>query len=346
MKTLCIRVDYGRMIGLGHLMRCLGIAQAYQEKGHEINFISSIECKNVSIEKRLRKERMGFTYLQAKPASLDDAQKTATYVKDDEWLVLDGYHFNRKYQRAIEGRVKQMLLVDDFGQWKRYGAHMILNQNIFGKKKWYTRTSKNSQLLLGLEYIVLRKEFWKYVGHKRSISSRADKILVMMGGSDPHNATLKVIQAMQWVNVPGLQVRVVVGAVNPFYQDLQKATKEGAQDIKLIRNTDNVPQLMAWADLCISAGGGTCWEMAFMGLPSVMIATAPDQGMHSQKLQQKGSVIYLGKNTNVTREQISSVVISLLTDARKRKKMSQIGQKLIDGKGAFRVAEHMIRKDG
>ena len=38
-----------------------------------------------------------------------------------------------------------------------------------------------------------------------------------------------------------------------------------------------MPELMAWADVGVSAGGLTSWELAFMGLPGIVIVTAANQ---------------------------------------------------------------------
>jgi spore coat polysaccharide biosynthesis predicted glycosyltransferase SpsG len=107
--------------------------------------------------------------------------------------------------------------------------------------------------LLGTKYALLRREFWQWQDWERAINPIARKLLVTFGGSDPDNVTLKVIQALEWLNRDDLEVIVVIGGSNPHYEILQKEATDSSLAISLQQNVSNMPELMAWADLAILA---------------------------------------------------------------------------------------------
>jgi len=100
-------------------------------------------------------------------------------------------------------------------------------------------------------------------------------------------------------------------------------------------------ELMAWADLAISAAGSTCWELAFMGLPSCVMAVADNQALIAQALQRQGAVISLGCRPELSRLGIAQSIKAALADRTKRSELSTIGCKLVDGAGPFRILEKL-----
>ena len=105
---------------------------------------------------------------------------------------------------------------------------------------------------------------------------------------------------------------------------------------------ENMPELMAWADIAISAGGSTNWELAFMGLPSIVITIAENQKAIAAELDRQGVIINLGWHRNVNVEQIGLFLGELIGDRAKREIMSNRGRELVDGNGASRVVSEMI----
>jgi spore coat polysaccharide biosynthesis predicted glycosyltransferase SpsG len=108
-----------------------------------------------------------------------------------------------------------------------------------------------------------------------------------------------------------------------------------------VKNANNMPELMAWADLAIAAGGSTNWELAFMGLPTVVITLADNQREVAQKLDEMGIVVNLGWHEDQTETAIAQIQIvsHLLIMPEQRQSMSQTARQLVDGKGSQRVVE-------
>ena len=201
---LVVRADASTQIGTGHVMRCLALAQAWQDVSSDVIFIMA--TKTPAIEARLKSEGMEVVYIPVQIGSVEDARETINLTRkfDTDWIVVDGYSFGGDYQKIIKDDGLRLLMIDDYGHAEHYYGDIVLNQNISADEKLYVNREPYTQLLLGVKYTLLRREFWQWRGWKREIPIVARKVLVTLGGSDPDNVTLKVIQALQLVKSDGL----------------------------------------------------------------------------------------------------------------------------------------------
>ncbi|MDZ8085258.1 MAG: UDP-2,4-diacetamido-2,4,6-trideoxy-beta-L-altropyranose hydrolase [Nostoc sp. DedQUE12b] len=342
--NLVFCVDACTQIGTGHLMRCLALAQAWQNTEKQAIFLMSNSVP--ALEQRLLSEGIKVVHLSVSWGSIEDARETASFARqlDANWLVADGYHFGAEYQRVIKDAGLSLLFIDDYAHADHYYADVVLNQNIYAHEGLYTSREPYTQLLLGVKYALLRREFWQWRGWKRETPTIARKILVTLGGSDPNNVTLKVIKALQLVELDALETVVVVGGSNPHDEQLQSASLDSRFPIHLKRNVTNMPELMAWADVAIAAGGSTSWELAFMGLPSIVLVLADNQRAIAQKLNEMGVSVHLGWHEDVSAAEIASAVAHLLRAAHTRVEMTRCGQELVDGEGSKRVLKYLEAK--
>ncbi len=341
-KHLIIRADASTQIGTGHLMRCLALAQAWREARGQVTFVMAMETP--MLEDRLRSVGIRTLHLSVQPGSDDDAIKTASLAQQRSapWVVIDGYHFDANYQQIIKESDLRLLAIDDIGQAKHYYADIVLNQNLHAHEGLYESREPCTQLLLGTQYVLLRREFLKWQGWKRQISQVAHKILVTLGGGDPDNVTFKVIQALQQVEVDGLEAEVVVGGSNPNYVELQDAVCGSRFPIRLKSNVASMPELMAWADVAIAGGGTTSWEMAFMGLPEIVLILADNQRPIAEQLDKIGVAKNLGWYRDISTAEITQAVNKLLLSVRTRTEMANRAQELVDGEGVDRVLTALV----
>jgi UDP-2,4-diacetamido-2,4,6-trideoxy-beta-L-altropyranose hydrolase len=340
-NLLLVRADASAQIGTGHVMRCLALAQAWQDAGGRVVFLMAMEAP--ALEARLRSEGMEVIHLPVQPGSTDDAIRTADFAHQvgADWVVVDGYHFGADYQRIIKDSGLRLLFIDDNGHAGHYSADLVLNQNIHAHEGLYPNKEPYTRLLLGTRYVLLRREFLKWRGWKREIPEVARKVLVTMGGSDPDNVTLKVIQALQQVNMDGLEATVVVGGSNPHYEELQSAVQDSRFPIRLESNVVDMPELMAWADVAVSAGGSVIYELAFMGVPIIGLSRAKQEEVLLQRSTQSGISINLGVYHSVQPGWICEVLTGLAHSKEQRLAMSRAGRSLVDEFGPDRVINSM-----
>jgi len=340
-RKLLIRVDANVKIGTGHVMRCLALAQAWQDRGGDVVF--AMAESSVGIDERLRLEQTQTSRLDAMPGSADDAAQTGRLARElqADWAVVDGYHFDSAYQRFLKDEGLQFLVVDDYGHAGHYSADVVVNQNISAKESLYTSREEYTRLCLGLDYVLLRREFKAWQEWKREIAPVAKKILVTMGGSDPENVTSAVLRAMRLVDIDGVELIVVVGPGNPNGEMLEQEAAGSNGLTRLCRNVTNIPELMSWADFAVSAAGSTCWELCLLGLPSAVIDIAENQRPIAQALGQDGAAIHLGSGHGFRPDEAAAKVKALLLSSTARSSMSERARRLVDGRGAERVIAAM-----
>lgn len=342
-KDLIIRADATSRTGIGHVMRCIALGQAWQDNGGKVIFIS--HCESDVLRKRIVAEGIEFIPLDKPHPDPFDSKFTIDTLRIQKselkpWVVVDGYHFDPVYQKAIRAAGFHLLAIDDMAKWPEYHADIILNQNLGAEKLKYN-CGPDTKLLLGPRYALLRREFMAWRDWQRQIPKVARKVLVSMGGSDPDNATQKVIEALSQTGIEDLEVVVVVGGSNPYFQELESAVHGLKVPLRLVRDPANMAELMAWADLTVTAGGSTCWELAFMGLPALILILADNQATIAFELEKHGLAINLGWHNLFESSDIAGQLRSMIMSSEKRGSMSNCGRKLVDGGGGVRVIRQL-----
>ncbi len=337
METLLFRVDAGPQIGTGHLMRCLALAQAWKDQGGKAVFITS--CRVEGLLARLRDE--GFE-VRAVPDSDDwpDTHKILTEYPGT-WVALDGYHFDGAYQQKIKGLGCRLLVIDDMAHLENYYADIVLNQNLHAELLQYT-CEPHTRLLLGTKYVLLRREFRAWQGKKRTAPEKARRVLVTLGGADPANHTLKVVRALQQVDIPDLEATVIIGGSNANADILQAETARGNVKIRLVRDVKNMPELMARADVAVVSAGTTVWELAFLGVPCIVGITAEIEVYLVKGLRKYGLFTDIGWFKDASVEQLKNTLLDLIQDRERRQSMTELGQRLVDGAGCDNTIKELL----
>ena len=344
--NLLIRADASAEIGTGHVMRCLALAQAWQDAGGKTTFLMAQSTP--SIEARLTAENCSVLSLSVMPGSNEDADLTNEYASgiDAEWLVADGYAFGAKYQEQIRNRERKLLCVDDAGKCDRYVADIVLNQNLAAAHDLYPNYLPGTQLLLGPSFCLLRREFTPWRKFQREIILRGHNVLVTLGGSTPVEGGVRVIEALGRARVEGLRAIFVVGGSSLDVAALENCASKFPEKISIRRDVSNMAELMAHADVAISAAGSTCWELCLLGLPSILLDTADNQIPVAIELERDGCMVYAGSGHTVSPDDLARSLENLLASPEARQSMSRKSRQLVDGQGAERVVSAMRQLAG
>jgi len=338
-ELLLIRVDGSSSSGTGHFMRCLALAQAWRKTGSVVFAVA--QC-TPALEERVRGEGFEVRKLPVEPGTRGDEQATTSLALQAGaiWVVVDGYQFGADYQRAIKSAGLRLLFFDDYGHADYYCADLVINQNSGADAGTYTRREPYTRLLLGSRYVLLRSEFLTWQDWRRETPTVARRVLVTLGGSDPSNVTGKVVKALRMVeDVEGV---VVVGGSNPHWSSLKADRRKLATAFELVVDPKNMPELMARADIAITAAGATLWEMAFMGLPSLVILLADNQRINAEFAKRTGLGIYLGWHKDVNPQRVAGALTAFAHDRQRREVISEELRKMVDGQGAMRVVGAML----
>ena len=353
--SLIIRADASTPMGTGHIMRCIALAQAWQDRDDgKVTFLS--HCDSEALHQRIIAEGFGFIPVEKPHPNPSDLIQTLNILKrhapcsmlhapTSPWLVLDGYHFTQDYQKAISENGYKLLVIDDMAHLEHYHADILLNQNILTSSLHYS-CDHDTVKLLGCEYVLLRREFLKYKNWKREIPDTAKKILVTMGGSDPDNVTLKVIRVLNSLNDSDLEVKIVAGPANTNMDVLKDALLSARCSMCIFQNAENMPELMGWSDIAVTAAGSTCWELAFMGVPSITVVTSGNQQGVAKGLEKAGIFKTVGLYQTMNNDMLGAELSVLMQDKELREKRSKLGRQLIDGKGAKKIVYVLSEQHG
>ncbi|MFA6039775.1 MAG: UDP-2,4-diacetamido-2,4,6-trideoxy-beta-L-altropyranose hydrolase [Candidatus Peribacteraceae bacterium] len=336
--TFVFRVNANPSVGTGHLMRCLALAQAMKENGCSTAFVAA--DLTPALQGRLAEEKAEVIRLTAESYGEEDAHETAEHAKrlGAAWVVVDGYRFDGTYQDALKREGLRVLFVDDYGHAKSYAADAVLNQNVGAKSDLYTKRGESTALLLGTQYALLQRQFREPPRGERQTPDVASRLLVTLGGGDPANVTCKVVAALR--GMKGLEPTVVVGGANPHAEEILSLCRESG--MKCIINAPRMRELMEQADMAVSAGGTTSYELAYLGVPTLSIILADNQVAVAEGMAAAGCSVSLGWHDKITQEKLRTQVQSLAKDQQRRELMAETGRALVDGYGADRVLMHLL----
>lgn len=334
-ETLLIRADSGAHIGSGHVVRCLALAQAWQEMGGCVGF--SMAMKEPSMQARLQKEKMELLQITARPGTTEDARQFIDMARKMgvSAVVVDGYHFNAEYQRCIKETGLRLLIIDDNAHLDHYYADVLLNQNLHATKLDYQCDPK-TVMLLGPRYALLRQEFLSWRNWKRSFPLRARRILVTLGGMSDPAYYMKVVEYIE--GIESVECDIIFGSTEPP-DLLEEKVRQMPERMRIYKQVKNMSVLMAGADIAISSSGSIMWEIAFMGLPSILFVLSNNQQEVAESLRRIGAVKYLGWLERVDAVQATASIKALLENPETRKMMSQQLTSLVDGLGVERVIQ-------
>ncbi len=352
--TLLVRADAGSPMGTGHLMRSLALAHAWQSAGGRVSFLSC--CGVERLRGRIRAAGAGLVSLEhPHPHPADLAATLALLARTNSqdgpaastWLVLDGYQFDSAYQQAIRGVGGRLLVIDDLAHLGHYHADVLLNQNLGAERLDYT-CDADTVMLLGCRYALLRPEFQRWTPFRRETPDTARRLLVTLGGADPDNLTGTVIRALARLDLPHLEAKVMVGAANLHLKALRAQIGRNPPhiEIEILTDVSDVSELMAWADVALSAAGSTSWELAFMQLPALLLVLAENQEPIARGLSAAGAATSLGRADRLTAEAIARSLSALCRGLNRRARQSRAGLRLVDGRGAERVVAVMRALEG
>jgi UDP-2,4-diacetamido-2,4,6-trideoxy-beta-L-altropyranose hydrolase len=334
------RADASAGIGMGHAMRCLSLAEVYRERGGRAVFLMAeppapFAARGRSVGAEIRT-------LSAAPGSAADVAETLATAESTGagWIVLDGYEFDGAFQAALVEAGHRLLALDDHGHAGRYHADLVLNQNAGADAALYAERAPATRQLLGPRFALLRAEFRAWTAERALTPARARHVVVTLGGSDPDNVSVRVLEGLAAVPGP-LEILLVIGPANPHRACVEDAARACPHPVELATDVTDMAQRLAWGDLAVSAAGATVLELARVGTPQLLIVLADNQAPGAAAMQREGLAINLGRHERLDAEAIGAAVAALAGDAERRQELSRRSTALVDGRGAERVLAAM-----
>ncbi|MFW6040856.1 MAG: UDP-2,4-diacetamido-2,4,6-trideoxy-beta-L-altropyranose hydrolase [Thermoplasmatota archaeon] len=345
MVNIAFRVDGGPKTGMGHLMRCLALANAFPEE-NKIVFITKSEK---SVVDKLEHTRYDLVPIEKDIGCNEEAKLVGKILKenDTDIFIGDTYYsdesidIDENYFLEIKSIVSKTVAISPKVSIT-LPFDIVINGNVFANELQYNTSNDNTKFLLGPKYALLREEFQNLPD--KDISEEVNNIIVTMGGGDPLNLTPKALEAIDKIDKDDIHVDVIIGPAVYEMDDILKAIEEMNLEVSLRFNPSKISEFMMKADIAVSAGGSTLYELAVTGTPAVVLLQAGNQLPVADAMEKEGTIISLGFGNDVKIEKLTECIIDLLHKPNKRKKMSRKGKELIDGLGAKRCVNAILNR--
>lgn len=368
-----IRADANSKIGMGHVMRCLSVADALLKRGEEVLFVTADDTPVPLLTKKgvpYRVLHTDYADMEAELPGLlcilqeltqraelpEEVLSRMSSQRKDIAILVDSYYVTEKYLAALKKRITTIYMDDIYAF--SYPVDMLINYNIYGEEMGYEKDAAfaDTKLLLGTKYVPLREEFSAgagYVQSRKELSLGAANvtpaeeggILITTGGSDSFNlAGQLLMEAMKYDALKEKEYHVVSGSLNPHIGELQ-ALAQKHENIHIHCNVTNMAELMAESKVALSAGGSTLYELCAMGVPVIAFSFAENQERLVQTFVKRGIAQYGGNYRTDGNKMIQNTIAgleTLLEDKNLRTEYRKKARTLVDGKGAERIAEALL----
>ncbi len=351
------RVDASMLIGTGHFMRCLTLAEALKKTGVDnvlflcrhlppafevvlkqksINLVRLIRSGNIKSDERLPH------YPWLGVSQIEDAEECIEALSsfNVDWLIVDHYAIDSEWEDSLRGIVQKIFVIDDIAN-KSHSCDVLLDQNLYPSplSRYQSLVTSGCKLLLGPDFAILRDEF--RIFRKKVLPRRGavNRVLISLGGGEVSGVTETVINAIASSNLRNTLVDVVIGSQQPNIYSVQNVCLRKKYELHVQSN--NMAELMALADFSIGAGGTSTWERCSLGLPSVILAIADNQVEIARSIDAVGAGYYLSGEVLNDLEFFKCRIDEISGDKVGLEKAAHIAFNLVDGEGVVRVIEAM-----
>lgn len=331
-KLVVIRCDGNSDTGLGHVVRCLAIARSLRDRqGIGIVFAMADRAPGPEMVREA-----GF------PVELSNGEESEPLWLEEIFarhrtngLLLD-IRTDLAAASIRDWRRKGILIaVLDDGSERRLCADLVFYPPVpqVDEMDW---TDFTGIRLIGWEWIPLRADFDRKLPPP---ANQPPQVVITMGGSDPAGLSLLALNALQRLDGP-LNARLILGRSFTHGPQLAQLLPSLRMPVTILENVSNMPEALADADLAVASFGVTAYEMAALGIPTILLSLTDDHARSAQALHQAGMALSLGNHADVTEGQLADVIRNLLSDAQALRTM-RAACSFIDGKGADRIADRL-----
>ena len=337
--NVLIRADGNEKIGSGHIMRTKSIATELKGLGAKVLYALADERG-----KRLINNEFQSVILSSNYECLDDEINTlSSVIKEQEikLILLDSYFVTPKYFKELK-KLAKVAYIDDLDAFA-YECEALINYGaFFDKNEYKARQNLAKKHFLGSEFAPLRAQFRST--QKSSKNTQKKQVLLTTGNTDLLRIMPRLLEAfLSDESLKNLEFLAISGAFNEHENKLL-ALSAKHKNIKVLKNPENMAQIMAEADFVLSAGGSTLYELASLAKAVICFSIAANQN-NIKSWAEAGAMLYAGDakadaHSVVTRS--VNLLKSLLNDENLAKTLGQKAHFFVDGKGAIRLAKKLL----
>jgi UDP-2,4-diacetamido-2,4,6-trideoxy-beta-L-altropyranose hydrolase len=335
MKRALFLADAGPAAGLGHLQRCLSLAGGMRGRGIRTAFLAGADP---SVQSRVAGQGHEAVAIDAGADGASQAERAAAVCAQGGFdaAVVDSYRVGARDLERLRQAGPMLISIDDLAR-EALPSHIVINGGAHASRLEYRSSSGDTRFLLGPDYAMLRPEFSG--PRPRPQAATVRNILVTLGGGDAFNLMPRILELLG--RLPGaFSITAILGPFFTRQKDLEAPARASRRPVRLVQAPESVAGLMSEADLAVSAGGQTLYELAATGCPAIAISVAENQDVPLAALEDAGCVRVAGRMADGdVLMRLQGLLRALIGDAESRFAMSMAGQRLVDGNGVARVLE-------
>jgi spore coat polysaccharide biosynthesis predicted glycosyltransferase SpsG len=334
--SVLFRCDASPSIGLGHLVRCLALADELHAK-HDVAVSFAMRPSPLASE---MVKRRSYPALQPPDGRVFDQEAwlhDCVLKSGAQILVVDVRDdLSKAALESLAGNGTIIAVLDDSSD-RRWAANLAFYPPVPQVRRvdW---SGFRGRLCVGWEWIVLRSQFAEPFPPRDNSKC---SLLIAMGGSDPAGLTLKAVRALDCLDEDFESV-IIVGAGFCHRQSLRDLLGQTRRRFTVREDVSEMSSAMAEASLAICSFGMTAYELAAMGVPTVYACLTEDHAESASALVAAGMGISVGVDDQDTETRLAAAVEGLLVDKNARAQMSARAREFVDGRGARRIAELLV----
>lgn len=323
-----ILTEGGKDIGLGHITRCTSIYQAFEEVDIQPQLIVN---GDETVQGLLKdKNCKVFDWL-------NDSKSLFATVENADIVFIDSYMADYDLYEKISNIAKKAVYFDDDFRID-YPKGFVLNGAISAEQLNYP-VKEGVTYLLGTSYFPLRREFCDVL--VKEIRREVETLMVTCGGSDMHNVT-PIIQKMLNDTYPDFQKKIVVTSLFSNISEIKKLQDKNTE-LLCDLNAIDFRAVMQDSDIAISTGGQTLYELAAVGTPTIAVCVAQNQRQNVVGWDKSGTIEYIGMYDSKDFLSKLSTALNKVMSYEKRLGLSRESRRLVDGNGARRICDFLLK---
>lgn len=336
---ILFRVDGYKQIGYGHLMRCITLATQFIKEKQEVLFVS---YKDDFVKNKLEYSNIPYQLIHHKAGTKTDLNQLVKILKQypQNICIYDSYNIQSDYEKKLLPYTKFLVGFDDEAK-RKFEADLIINQNYGSENYKYKLKNKKTIVLSGIQFALLREEILK--NQKKRINKFVKNILIIMGGSDPFNQIIRIVNILNSPFFSHSKLHIVTNSNHKHFQNIKKMAAMNKQ-IVIHTNVTHMGSLIKKMDLAVSAGGSTTWELLYIGVPTSLLIVAQNQVKLVRELAKSEYIENLGWYNNVSDKIIAQKVQTLYKNTEKRQLLFKKGKKLLSHSALTSIAKIIIQK--
>lgn len=346
MKVI-IRADASAALGLGHLKRCLSLAQALRGQGAEV----TLAWRHINLDCGPMIEAAGVSSVcignGQVTGELFDARDLLSATNGASLIVADHYALGERWHRAVRANTNARLAaIDDLAD-RTLAVDIAIDPNFSADPaaKFAGLLPANARLLAGPEYALLSPAYAEAPRcrmHETAHEPTRDPVRsigIFMGGTDAAGLSAVALDALEQIGFPG-GIEIATTQGNPHLAAL-RARVASRPLLTITLDQPDLADFFARHDLQIGAGGGATWERCCIGAPTLAVIAADNQRPVLLPLQQMG-VLRVIADEPPTAAAIATATRELMANPALRRSLSTRAMALVDGRGAQRVATALL----